>query len=307
MATTRTTIVSITGSILGAAALWLYVSLTRTYEGDVIVPLVTIPPPGQSIVSNVPKFITVHVRTSGLNLLNMTYYNKPQSCSLAVAQTTVVGPDEYAVSSAELLRRLSDVVPSRMLSAIPSELTIRTGTPEQTKVPLTIPYTIVPRQGFVLVSPPSAQIQAVTIKGMRSVVQSITQWSTKKILIDDAHEKVYLDVPVSDSLSSLVDVNPKTVRVHVDIQREADQEIADVPVQLVGQALADGIVVRPSHIRVTVRGGVDNIRSVSRDDLEVTVENVSASGYVIPVIRTQKNVGIVNATPRLIQCIKVQR
>lgn len=307
MAARRYTILNIIGSLILAMALWLYVSLTRTYEGDVLVPIVAVPPPGQAILSNVPKFITVHVRTSGLNLVNMTYYNKPQPCTLHLAKMKLTGPEEFALNNAELLRTLSDVVPSRMLSAIPTELTFRTGTPEISKVPLTVPYAITVRPGFILASPPTPETKMVTIRGMKSAVQNIHQWSTSKVFIEDAHEAATLDVPVLDSLTSSVDVSPKMIKVKLDIQRLADQQIADVPISLVGAAAQSNVVLRPSYVSVTVRGGIDNIATLSRDDIAVEIESIPSSGYATPKIRMTKNARVVSVSPRLIHVVRVDR
>lgn len=307
MAARRFTFLNIIGSVLLAMALWLYVSLTRTYEGDVQVPVIAIPPPGQTILSNVPKFITVHVRTNGLNLVNMTYYNKPQACTLYVTKLTSLGPEQYAMTNAELLRVLSDVVPSRMLSTVPSELAFTTGTPEIKKVPLTVPYSITVRPGFILVSPPTPELEMVTLRGMKSVVQNITQWSTDKIFIEDAHEASTIEVPIMDSLASVLDVSPKTIKVKLDIQRLADQVILDVPVTLVGTAAQSDVVLRPTRVNVTLRGGVQNISTLTRDDLSVEIESIPASGYAVPKIRLTKNARVVNTAPRMVQVIRTTR
>lgn len=307
MASKRYTIVSILASVLLAAALWVYVSLVRTYEGDVYVPIVAIPPPGQTILSNVPKFITVHVRTSGLNIVNMTYFNKPQTCTLVVSKLRSVGPERYVVSNAELLSELSDVIASRMLSTMPSELAITTGTPETKKVPITVPHMVSVRPGFVLASPPAPDVSTVTIRGMASVVQGIDHWSTQKLFIEDAHESAVLEVPVLDSLVSSLDVTPKSVRVRLDVQRLADLEIADVPVTLINGTGQADVAIRPSHVRVTIRGGVNNIASITREDLVVELDGALKTGYAAPRVRTLKNARVVSISPRMVQIVRVAR
>lgn len=305
MATGRSTILTVAGSVALAVVLWLYVSLTRTYEGDVMVPIVAIPPPEQTILSNVPKYVTVHVRTTGLQLLNMTYYNKPQACTLYVAKMTSTGAEQYSLTNAELLSQLSDVIPSRMLATNPAELSITTGTPATARVPLQVLHRISVRPGFVLASPPTAEIQMVTIRGIKSVVDSIKSWSTAKIFLEDAHESAVLEMPVIDSLGSVLEVTPKTVRVTVDVQRLADQEVIDVPVRLVGGASGSSMSVRPSYIRVTVRGGVNNIAQISRDDVVAEIDAIPNSGYAIPKVRLTKNARVVSIMPRMVQLVRV--
>lgn len=291
-------------AILAATGLWLYVSLTRTYEGDVLVPVVAIPPPGQSILSNVPKSVVVHVRTSGLNLVNLLYYNKPKACTLTVAKMRSIGPETYGIDNAELLRTLSEVVSSRMLSTVPSQLTITTGTPEVTKVPLTVMTNVSVRPGFVLSSPPTAEPSMVTLRGMKSIVQGIRSWSTKTAFIEDAHEVMIVEVPVSDSLMTLVDVIPKTVRVKIDVQRLADIVIPDVPVALVGAAAQSDVVVRPAYVHVTLRGGIQDIAHITRDNIAIEIASVPESGLATPTVRLANNARLVSVTPRFVQVVR---
>jgi hypothetical protein len=307
VASKRYTAVSILISIVLATALWLYVSLIRTYEGDIHVPLVVVPPAGQTILSNVPKFITVHVRTSGFNIVSMRHVNQPQACTLTVAKLRSVGAEQYVVSEAELLTELSDVIASRMLSTMPSELTFITGTPVVKKVPVMVPHSITVRSGFVLASPPTPLQSMVTIRGMASAVDGIQSWSTKKIFIEDAHESVVMEMPVIDSLASSLDVTPKSVRVKIDIQRLADQEIRDIPVTASsGMGMAD-VIVRPSHINITVRGGVDNIAKITRDDVTVEVDASGRTGYVVPKVSLRQNARVVAITPRMVHVVRVAR
>lgn len=307
MASKRYTIVSILISMVLATALWLYVSLIRTYEGDIQVPLVVVPPAGQTILSNVPKFITVHVRTSGFNIVSMTHVNRPRACTLTVAKMRSVGTEAYVVSEAELLTELSDVIASRMLSTIPSELSFITGTPVVKKVPIMIPHNIVVRSGFVLASPPTPIQSMVTIRGMASAVDSIRAWSTKKIFIEDAHESAVVDMPVIDSLARELDVTPKSIRVKIDVQRLADQEIRDIPVTTPDRAATADVVIRPSHVQVTVRGGVDNIAKITRDDVTVEIDAAGRTGYIVPTVRLKQNARVVSISPRMVQVVRIAR
>jgi hypothetical protein len=307
VASKRNTIISILISMVLATALWLYVSLIRTYEGDILVPLMVVPPAGQTILSNVPKFITVHVRTSGFNIVNMRHGNRPKACTLTVAKLRSVGTEQYVVSEAELLTELSNVIASRMLSTIPSELTFITGTPVVKEVPIMVPYNITVRPGFVLASPPTPMQTAVTIRGMASAVDSIQSWSTKKIFIEDAHESAVVEMPVTDSLSSSLDVTPRSIRVKIDVQRLADQEIRDVPVTIPeGMGMAD-VIIRPSHVNITVRGGVDNIAKITRDDVTVEVDASGRTGYVVPKVGLRQTARVVSITPRMVHVVRVAR
>ncbi|HBB25544.1 MAG TPA: hypothetical protein DCZ59_04700 [Bacteroidetes bacterium] len=306
MAARRSNVLTLLISVLMAIALWAYVTLTRTYEDDIDVPIAVVPPAGQTIISGVPASVTVRVRTSGLNIANLRLYNRPKVCTLSLGEQAPDEPSAFRVSNPTMLKRIAEDLGVRVLSVSPADITLRTGTPELKSVPLVVAHSIECRPGFMITSEPTADRASVTLKGIASVLAPLTSWSTRKILLGDVHEGMTIDVPLSDSLRSLVDVMPKSVRVHIPVQQVADATIEDVEVSL-EKGLADmGYTVRPNRLRVTVRGGVNDLAELTRLDLRCQISGIPANGVVIPTVICPRGMRVIACSPRTVRLVRRQ-
>jgi hypothetical protein len=306
MAARRSNVLTLLVSVLMATGLWAYVTLTRTYEDDITVPIIVAPPAGQTIISGVPASLTVRVRTSGLNIANLRLYNRPKVCTLALSEQSPDEPSAFRVANATVLKRISEELGVRVLSVTPADITLRTGTPELKSVPLVVEHGIECRPGFMITTDPTADRASVTLKGIAAVLAPLTKWSTKKILLDDVHESLTIDVPLSDSLSSRVNVMPRSVRVHIPVQQVADATIEDVEVSL-DKGLAEmGYAARPSHLRVTVRGGVNDLAELTRLDLRCQISGAPANGVVIPTVMCPRGMRVIACSPHVVRLVRRQ-
>ncbi|MBU3699530.1 MAG: hypothetical protein FGM33_05895 [Candidatus Kapabacteria bacterium] len=306
MAARRSNAATLIVSIVMACGLWAYVTLTRTYEDDIDVPITVVPPAGQTIISNVPMSVSTRVRTSGLQIANLLLYNHPKTCTLALAEQAQDEPNAFRISNATLVSQLAASLGVRVLSVSPVDITLRTGTPELKSVPLVVSHGIMCRPGFIMPSEPRADRASVTLRGIKEVLEPLTQWSTKKIILDDVHESLTIDVPLSDSLRSMVDVMPKTVRVHFPVQQVADVTIEDVEITL-AKGLADmGYVIRPGRLRVTLRGGVQDLSELTRLDLRCQISAVPTNGVVVPVVTCPRGMRVISTFPRTVLLVRRQ-
>ncbi|MEY3385499.1 MAG: hypothetical protein RIR53_310 [Bacteroidota bacterium] len=306
MAARRSNVTTLIVSVALAIGLWAYVTLTRTYEADIDVTISVLPPAGQTIISNVPARVTAHVRSSGLAIANLLLYNRPKTCTLALAEQAIDDPSAFRIGNAAIVSQVATNLGVRVLSVSPNDITLRTGTPELKSVPLVVSHGIVCRPGFVMTSEPRADRAGVTLRGIKDVLAPLTKWSTKKIILDDVHESITVDVPLSDSLRSMVDVIPKSVRVHFSVQQVADVAIDDVDVTL-AKGLADmGYEVRPSRLRVTLRGGVHDLSELTSLDLRCEISSISAGGSVVPTVTCPRGMRVISTSPRTVRLVRRQ-
>ncbi len=301
MAARRFSFVTLGGALLGAIGLWGYVSLTRSYEDDIVVPFVVVSPPNQALLSTVPATLSVRVRASGLQLLNLKYFTKAAACTLDLRRLRATGPSTYTAESPDLLRSLVSSIPVRTISVVPSELNLATGDLAVKRVPLRVQHNIACRQGFVLASTPQSSVQEVEVRGTQNTVERIQEWSTQRLSVDDVHESVSMEVPVSDTLMSLVNVVPSTVRVQLNVQQSADLIVMDVPVTLATSQGSEYMEVRPSRIRVVVRGGVDDVAMISAKDLHAEITERPQSGIVRPRVLAPQNVKVISTDPPFVR------
>ncbi len=306
MAARRSNALTLGIAALMACALWTYVTLTRTYEDDVQVPIVVSPPAGQTIISSVPTAMMVRVRTSGLRLASFQLLKHPDTCHLTLEQQSPSDPSVFSVTNTALMRELSVALGVRVMGVSPTDVMVRTGIPVIKSVPLNVAHTINCRQGFIMTSPPVADRANVALKGIGDVITPLTQWSTKRIMLDDVHENMSIDVPVNDSLASMVDVTPHTVRVHIKVQQVAEAQIRDVPVTLSKQLIEAGYEARPQRITVTLRGGVEDLASTTSMNVRAEIKEHRPYGTCVPIVSAPSAMCVIATHPRTVQLVRRQ-
>jgi YbbR domain-containing protein len=300
MAQRRFSISTLLIAIFGAVALWTYVSLTRTYEDDLDVPLVVISPPNQAMLSTVPSTVRIRIRATGLQILNALYFTKSVACTLDLASMQSDQPSTYIAEISDLLSGVTTTIPMRTLSVQPERITLTTGDLAVKRVPLRVTYSLACRPGFMLTAEPRTDVINVEVRGSRNVVEGLTHWSTEPIFLDDVHETRVVDVPVSDSLQSLINIQPSRVRVTFSVQQAADRTIADVPVGF-GVAVDSLLTLSPRRISVVIRGGVEDIASITARDLRAEISELSPSGIVRPRVIAPPSVTVISTSPAFVR------
>jgi hypothetical protein len=284
--------------VLGAA-LWGYVTLTRMYEADIALPLSVSTPPNQALLSTVPDSITVRVRATGIQILNLKYFTKGARCDLDLMQMKPESQSIYNADRDDLVRSVVTPNPLRILSITPNAMTLATGDLFVRSVPVKLRTNIACREGFEIVTPPTADPLMVEIRGTKSVVEAVESWPTQKLSLEDVHESMVATVDVSDSLMTLLNVVPSQIKVAIQVQQTADVEIMDVPVVFATDPL-QGTVVEPSHVRVRVRGGVDVVSNLTAHDLRAVIP-AGSTGTVTPTVALPRGARLTAVLPHTVR------
>jgi len=303
MAARRFSFLTLGGALAVGVGLWTYVSLTRAYEDDLIVPLTVVSSPNQALLSTVPPTLTVRVRATGLQLLNFRYFSQAAVCTLDLRRLRPTAPSTYTAESPDLLRGIVSSIPLRTLSVIPKELTLATGDLTVKRVPLRVHHNITCRAGFVLGSQPYADLHEVEVRGTKSIVERVQEWTTQRLSLEDVHESASMDVPVSDSLMSLINVIPSSVRVHINVQQSADLFVMDVPVILATSQNSASLTVHPQRVRILVRGGVDDVSAITARDLHAEITERPTTGYVRPRVLAPSSVRVIAIDPPFVRVV----
>lgn len=290
------------GCVVLALLLWGYVTLTRTYESDVTIPLFVQAPPNQALLSSVPTTISARIRGSGLQIINLIFFSRSSRCTLNLS-TLPMENSLYSVKSNDIIRNISTSQSIRTLSVNPSELHLATGDLVVKRVPVRLKTNLSFRNGFELAGILRTEPFIIEVRGSENIVQSITSWPTQRLGISDIHENIITDLRLSDSLQTLVYTQPSTVRVGIDVQQTADIVVADIPVVYNGteQGMYE---CSPSYIQVTVRGGIDRLTNLLPENFRAEIQSYPASGYARPTISTPDFVRVVGAVPSIIRVKK---
>lgn len=301
MARRRLNISILIGCLLLSGVLWGYVTLTRVAEDDVEVALIVQAPPNQALLSAVPRTITVRVRGSGLQILNMKYLNRSSACRIDLNRIKPSGTSMYDIERDELVRSTTLTGSLSIVSVTPSALLLTTGDLFRKQVPVHIISNIACRNGFEIVGVAQAEPSTVEVRGTRSIVEGIERWSTQKVSLDDVHEPIELQVPMSDSLMSVLNVVPSTITIRVDVQQTAELVLRDVPVGLASDD--PSLRTEPSMISVTVQGGARVLASLTPQQISAMVTG-SAPGPSRPAVLTPDGIRVIGTDPAFVRVIR---
>jgi len=301
MARRKNRISTLIGSLLLACIIWGYVTLAKVYENDVEVPLTVLSPPNQALLSSVPGVITVRVRGTGLQIINLKYLSEGTECKIDLANVRSQGQAAYVADRDDIIRSISMPSSLRVVSVSPEQITMSTGDLATRRVPVRLNTNLACRNGFSIMKTPVPEPDSVEIRGTKSVIESITHWSTEKLSLEDLHSSTTAAVAVSDSLMTLLNVVPSTITVKLDVQQMSEISIGPIAV-VRSSADMRSIQLIPNKIRVTVRSGVDELAQLSAADFRVEIPP-NAIGPVIPVVTAPPGITIVGIDPHYIRVL----
>lgn len=289
------------GCILLASVLWGYVTLTRIYENDVEIPLIVDPPPNQALLSTIPDSITIRIRGTGLQIINLQYLSKRTACRIDLAKLRPRSQSVYNVDGDDIVRSIPMPSSVRVVSVRPTEITMSTGDMTSKRVPVELRTNIATRDGFIMVKPPRPDPDYVMVRGSKTVIDKIERWPTVKLSLADLYEAVEAEVPMSDSLMTVLNVVPSTVKVRLDVQQTATVEIENV---LVETSSASDLVhtLYPAKVKIIVKSGVDIASNLTPDAFSVKIPN-HAKGMVRPIITSPVGVTVIGVEPRFVHVV----
>lgn len=289
-------------SLTMAILLWGYVSLTRTYEDYIDIPFTVEAPPDQALLSAVPERLSIRARGSGWRLFNLRLFPATARCTVSLARLRPDATSVYTISKSDVMRAIQLPQAVQALDVDPSEVTVAVGDRATRSVPVTLRYRVEPRSGFVA-GTPHVTPDHVDIRGSVQTVESISTWPTQRLVVLDAINNIEATVNVSDSLASLMAVEPAAVRVRIPIQQFADLTLHDI---VVPQPASPGnrvLSIEPRRVTVVLQGGVDDLAAIRPEHITVSVPSppsAGTSGYVRPVITAPTGVRVAGIQPEFL-------
>ncbi len=281
-----------------AVALWTFVSLKASYEVVTPVRVEYILPDNHSIETEVPRSVAMKIRSTGWHLLNVLYFSADLHC---VVDLSSKHSSQATVSTTELLQGFRCSVPITVIEVLSNALTVQMGTVGEKRVPLVSAIQIQAAPGRMQIGSVHLWPDSVTLRGNVALLNNIRQWKTSALSLHDLREKASGRVAMNDSLSAILQVEPTNAMYEVDIQRSAEMRVNDIPVQVIGAPANFNQIIHPTSISVYVRGGIEQLEQLGRDDIHATVEYSQllrdTTGTVVPQIRSNIPLRVLSIQP----------
>lgn len=284
--------VAFTVCLLLAFVLWLSLSLQeqRTVTVDFPVEVGGLPE-GQALAELPPSTVSVQLRGTGLDLLALIF-NPP---------TVTAEANEGRVEVRDVLD-LSRANDAQIETITPTVFEIETEERVERSLPIQPRLNVQTASSHELVDDPVITPDSVGVSGARSIVESLREWPTDSLVLDDVRDTVRTTVPLTDSLAGLVERT--TDRVNVVVRAgEFAVETRKVTVDVTGVPTGQDLVaLQPSTIRIRYRVLFDQLfqaRESSEFFATVSYDQIRSdtTGYVEPRINVPTDLVIRGEEP----------
>lgn len=245
-------------SFVISISLWIFTTLNAEYTTYIKVPLFVKPPERLSLAGNIPEKIDVQITATGWQILNLSFFPKTSVCIVHFTRTDLQG-NKLILTKNELLKGLSLSVSAKAQDVMPSILTFEVGQIAEKVVPVVPRVEITTRDNFVLVGKPIVKPDLVVVRGKKEILNEINSWQTKLLILEDVYRSLDIEVPLLDTLRSLVSVNFDKVRLLANVDLTCEKGLLDVPVKIEGGELPEEHNIEPRFLKVYVRSGVNNL------------------------------------------------
>jgi YbbR domain-containing protein len=291
------------GAFLVAIAVWGYASLNDDYQANVDVPLTILPPFNRAVENALPASISVDITGKGWNLFNYMYLNNSKSCIIDLNEVNH-NDSIYSVTNVDMQKGIEGINKLRVLHFYPDYLQLETGEIGTKNIAIESAANVSLDDGYVLVGEVRTDPPNVKITGNSQLIDKIKVWKTKSNDFPKINTSFSYRIGVSDSLSSVVNINPSEVTIYGTVQQYGELTIRDVELQVVGGTLSETDIVSPHYFDVTISGGIDLLTKITSADIDAYIEYDAvindSTGVLVPKFNIPTYTTLISIAPQYI-------
>lgn len=264
-----------------SVCLWFIVNLSRDFNVTIQVPIqVASISEDEVISSDVPETATVNVSGEGWNIISV--YNNPPRL-LVTAQSQQINLSEQMRNQ---INAFSDL---NIIQVQPAQITIQTEPKVTKRVPIVSNVQLNMRGQFGLLHEPDITPDSVTISGTAAAVESVNEWPTAEIQIDNVDSDIQRNVELNQPDSRL-SLEVETVNFQAQIAEFTEAEVR-VPIRTRNLPAGRAVTYNPSSITVLFDVPIDQYSEIEnlrpfRAYVDYSVIEEDESGRVAPEIET---------------------
>lgn len=290
------------GSFLVAALFWFSVTMGGSFRERFDVPIVvTKMPEDIALVEPLPKTIDVLLEARGWQLL---FLEAGKQLMFEVPGSRLRSGEILTNRALAESMKLPDGV--RAIRAYPETLAIRVDRHIRKKVPVHFSSLQLSfKEGFGLLRNIDIDPDSIYIEGAQSVLRKIESWPIAARSYTDLTLPVVEEVPVLDSLGSIVKPDVEKVTVYIPTDQMADMSFENIPVKVLNVPADRQVLLGHQTISISVRGGVNYLSTLSLDDFSADVEFTDivadTSGSIIPTLHFPVGLQLLKIDPEEIR------
>lgn len=240
--------------VLAACVLWFAFSMQEEYVQVLEFPTeLRNLPDDKALAAVPPSSVRIQLEGEGIQILRL-YYNPP-SLPIDVANESV----DLGLTAPEIVKNVS------IQTVTPRSVTLNVEDRVWRRVPVEPRVSMEFIAGYRMIGRLEAFPDSVTITGARSIVENIRSWPTERRNLGAMRDSLHAPVALSDSLSSLLEMDVSEVMVKADIQAFTEARRI-VPVRAVGLPRGVEVTFEPAVVEVTYQVPLSQYDAVMEAD-----------------------------------------
>lgn len=284
-------------------ALWIYVSLSKSYSLDISIPLEIKTGKSQAVTEDMPSSIDVTVRGKGWDLLSVLI-SKDLKYTLDLSKYK----RDMKIATEQLVSERINLKPDVSLVTIdPDTIDIEFDKILEKTVPVKNNIKVNLREGYGIVGTPKLTPDSIEISGAANVVSKIRYIPTEVRIFENVNAPLSGTIALKDTLPNSLKYGIKFVDFRYNIQLSAEKTIEDVLITVNGVPDDKEVLVIPPKINVSVRGGVDQLARIVPSDVSAILEfdaiEEDTLGFIVPQIVIPEETTLLKSEPQKLQYI----
>ncbi|MDI6767672.1 MAG: hypothetical protein QME52_12695 [Bacteroidota bacterium] len=292
------------GSVLFAILTWISINLSEEFSVAKTLPVVIENlKEGKALKHSIPKFVNAHFRGRGWALAGL--YLSPQINYYI--DVSSIGSKDFLITSKNLLEHVNLPTALRPIAVEPDTIILAIDNYWEKKVPVIPRIVLGYREGYGQVGPMEVTPESISIGGSENVLKDILAFHTIYRKYDNLTTPIDDNIPLEDPASHSIELVPRSVRLHVNVQPFAEKTFLGIPIIVETAPTNREVIFIPPKMDIIVRGGIEQLAKLKEEDfrLHINYQNLiqDSSKTFVPVLTAPSEIRIVSKKPERFQFI----
>ena len=256
-------------STLAAVFIWFLVVIGGTYEHVTNIPIKSpLENEDYIITSNLPDKVRVRIQGQGKDLLTFLLFkdawlqlNLDWKSGIQIIQPNT--SDIILARSAKRLNIRQLISPDSVKIVIENKIT--------QKVPVQSQITINPVRGYTIVGQPEISPSHVQVQGANSKVKQLNSVQTENTTFNEVKYPIKTEISLISPDPGYMKLQQNKITFNADIQKLMEKKLYTIPVNVRKIPPHTRAIVMPSHLSLTVQGGVNEVFPLESDDINAYI------------------------------------
>jgi hypothetical protein len=175
------------------------------------------------------------------------------------------------------------------------------------RVPVSLDAVLTFRDGYGPVGAVRLDPESVEVGGAESVIRRLVAWPTVHTTFEDLRAPLDSRIGLAPGGTAQLTFSSTSVRVVLNVQPFAEKVFPGLAVEVRSVPASREVILIPPKVEAVVRGGIQQLSTLSPSDVSVTVEYATivadSTGMIEPRVSAPEGMQVVQKRPERIQYV----